>query len=174
MSTSTAGADGIAIDRSTNTVRIVRTYAADVGRAWWAWTDAGAITRWWGPLGWAATVHEMDVRPGGRWRFQMAPTDGSAGPVRIVATYTAVVERAELAYDDAFADEAWQPDGTGVFPTAVTFTTTGAGCTVAVAASFPDEGALERAVELQMAEGYAEALDRLGRLLDGPPDPPSG
>ncbi|MEU4835535.1 alpha/beta fold hydrolase [Streptosporangium sp. NPDC023615] len=163
--------DGITIDESNNTIRVTRAYAAGVDRAWWAWTDAEAISRWWGPEGWVATVYEMDVHPGGRWRFQLAPKDGSAAPVRTVATYTEVVARAELAYDDTFADEAWQSDGTGVFPTTVTFTSTGTGCTgctVDVVASFPDGPALRRAVELQMAEGYAEALDRLGRLLDEP------
>ncbi|GAA4014417.1 hypothetical protein GCM10022247_41620 [Allokutzneria multivorans] len=158
--------DGIVIDRTNNVVHISRTYAAGVDRAWWAWTDPEAISRWWGPQGWAATVYEMDVRPGGRWRFQIAPVDGSAAAVRCVATYNAVLPRAELAYDDAFADEAWQPGDT--FPTTVTFTAVGTGCTVEVAASFPDSAALQRAVELQMAGGYAEALDRLGSLLDDP------
>jgi uncharacterized protein YndB with AHSA1/START domain/pimeloyl-ACP methyl ester carboxylesterase len=161
--------DGITVDEATRTVHIRRTYRADVDRAWWAWTDAEAIGHWWGPAGWAATVHEMDVRPGGRWRFEIAPRDGSMAPVRSIATYTEVVPGAELAYDDAFATEDWQPDGTGTFPTAVTFTPAGVGCTVAVAATFPDVTALRRAVELQMAEGYAEALDRLADLLDREP-----
>jgi uncharacterized protein YndB with AHSA1/START domain/pimeloyl-ACP methyl ester carboxylesterase len=159
-------ANGIVIDESSNTIHISRTYVAGVDRVWWAWTDAEAISRWWGPQGWAATVYEMDVRPGGRWRFQIAPVDGSVAPVRGIATYKVVVAGAELGYDDAFADEAWQPDGTGTFPTAVTFASAGTGCTVEVAASFPDGQALRRAVELQMADGYAEALDRLGDLLD--------
>jgi uncharacterized protein YndB with AHSA1/START domain/pimeloyl-ACP methyl ester carboxylesterase len=156
------------IDRSRNTIHISRTYAANVDRAWWAWTDSEAIATWWGPAGWAATIHEMNVRPGGRWRFQIAPEDGSTEPVRGVATYSLVVPHAELAYEDAFADEAWQPDGSGTFPTSVTFTSTGTGCRVEVGASFPDGEALRRAVELQMAEGYAEALDRLGNLLETP------
>ncbi|UJW30382.1 SRPBCC domain-containing protein [Saccharothrix sp. AJ9571] len=158
--------DGIVIDRTNNTVHISCTYAAGVDRAWWAWTDPEAITRWWGPQGWVATVYEMDVRPGGRWRFQIAPVDGSAAAVRCVATYRVVVPRAELAYDDTFADEAWQPEGTDTFPTTVTFTAVGTGCTVDVAASFPDRPALQRAVELRMTDGYAEALDRLGSVLD--------
>ncbi|MEV4095695.1 SRPBCC family protein [Streptosporangium saharense] len=161
-------ADGIVVDRSANTLRISRTYTAKVERVWWAWTDAEAVTRWWGPQGWAATVHEMDVRPGGRWRFEIAPVDGSAAPVRSIATYTTVVDRRELAYDDVFADAAWRPEGTDSFPTSVTFTSTGDGCVVSVAVSFPDGRALQRAVELQMADGYAEALDRLGGLLGGP------
>ncbi|RZQ61673.1 alpha/beta fold hydrolase [Amycolatopsis suaedae] len=158
--------DGIVIDRANNTIHISRSYAAAVDRAWWAWTDADAITKWWGPQGWAATVYEMDVRPGGRWRFQIAPTDGSAQAVRSLATYNVVVANAELAYDDTFADDAWESDGTGTFPTAVTFSPAGTGCRVEVAASFPDGQALQRAVELQMAEGYAEALDRLNDLLE--------
>ena len=167
MSASTT--NGITIDRAANTVRISRTYAAGVGQMWWAWTDADAISRWWGPEGWAATVYEMDVRPGGRWRFQIAPDDGSSAPVRTVATYTRVAHRACLAYDDTFADEAWQPDDTGTFPTSVAFTTTGRGCRVDIVAGCPDGEALQRAVELQMAEGYAEALDRLAHLLNDLP-----
>lgn len=157
--------DNIVIDRSRNTIHISRTYAAKVDRAWWAWTDAETITKWWGPTGWAATVYEMDVRPGGRWRFQIAPEDGSAAPVRGLATYGRVIPQAELAYEDTFADEAWQPDGTGSFPTSVAFTPAGTGCRVEVEASFPDGQALRRAVEAHMAEGYAEALDRLDNLL---------
>lgn len=158
--------DGVVIDRSRNTLRISRAYATSVDRAWWAWTDIEAIAKWWGPAGWTATVYEMDVRPGGRWRFQIAPDDGSAEPVRGVATYGLVAPCKELAYEDAFADEAWRPDGTGVFPTSVTFASTGAGCRVEVEASFPDGQALRRAVELRMAQGYAEALGRLDDLLD--------
>lgn len=157
--------DDIVIDRARSTIRISRTYAAGVDRAWRAWTDAETIARWWGPAGWVATVHEMDVRPGGCWRFQIEPEDGSSRPVRGIATYGRVVPHAELTYEDAFADEAWQPDGTGTFPTSVTFTRAGTGCRVEVEARFPDGHALRRAVERHMADGYAEALDRLDDIL---------
>src|SRR6185312_665621 len=100
-----------------------------------------AIAEWWGPSGWAATVSEMDVRQGGRWRFEIAPNDGSAAPVRGVATYSLVDPCTILPYEDAFADEAWQPDGTGTFPTLVSFTPAGSGCRVVVEASFPDRQA---------------------------------
>ncbi len=166
--------DGIVIDRKNNIIHISRTYAAGVDRAWWAWTDPEAISRWWGPQGWAATVYEMDVRPGGRWRFQIAPMDGSAAAVRGVATYSVVVPCAELVYDDTFADEVWQPDGTGTFPTTVTFAAAGTGCTVDVAASFPNHEALQRAVELRMTDGYAEALDRLDSVLNTHNNPTEG
>jgi uncharacterized protein YndB with AHSA1/START domain len=41
-----------------------------------AWTDSHHIAQWWGPNGFTTTVHEMDVRPGGVWRFVMHGPDG--------------------------------------------------------------------------------------------------
>src|SRR4051794_1280898 len=34
------------------------------------------VARWWGPLGSSLTVVEMDVRPGGAWRFVLRGPDG--------------------------------------------------------------------------------------------------
>ena len=36
-----------------------------------AWTDADSFCQWFGPDGFTCTVREMDVRPGGRARFDM-------------------------------------------------------------------------------------------------------
>jgi len=36
---------------------------------WKAWTDPKHVAEWWGPNGFTNTIHEMDVRPGGVWRF---------------------------------------------------------------------------------------------------------
>jgi len=41
-----------------------------------AWTDSRHVAEWWGPNGFTTTVHEMDVRPGGVWRFVMHSPDG--------------------------------------------------------------------------------------------------
>ena len=42
-----------------------------------AWTDADAFCQWFGPEGFTCTVREMDVRPGGRARFDMTARDGT-------------------------------------------------------------------------------------------------
>jgi uncharacterized protein YndB with AHSA1/START domain len=42
-----------------------------------AWTDPAHIGRWYGPNGFTITMHEMDVRPGGHWRFIMHGPDGT-------------------------------------------------------------------------------------------------
>ena len=41
-----------------------------------AWTDPEHVAQWWGPNGFTNTIHEMDVRPGGVWRFVMHGPDG--------------------------------------------------------------------------------------------------
>jgi len=41
-----------------------------------AWTDPRQIAAWWGPDGFTNTIQEMDVRPGGVWRFVMHGPDG--------------------------------------------------------------------------------------------------
>ena len=46
-----------------------RTFDAPREQVWRAFTDPELIPRWWGPHGTTTTVEEMDVRPGGRWRF---------------------------------------------------------------------------------------------------------
>jgi uncharacterized protein YndB with AHSA1/START domain len=46
-----------------------RTFDAPRERVWKALTDPTIIPRWWGPHGTTTVVEEMDVRPGGKWRY---------------------------------------------------------------------------------------------------------
>lgn len=64
-----------------------------------AWTDPEQIARWYGPGGFGLTIHEMDVRPGGAWRFTVHGPDGVDYPNDIVYDEIAPPER--LAYTHA-------------------------------------------------------------------------
>ena len=46
-----------------------RTFDAPREQVWTAFTDPDIVPRWWGPHGTTTTVVEMDVRPGGTWRY---------------------------------------------------------------------------------------------------------
>jgi uncharacterized protein YndB with AHSA1/START domain len=48
-----------------------------------AWTDPEALAEWFGPKGFVTTTHEIDVRVGGRWRFEMRGPDGTCFPNRM-------------------------------------------------------------------------------------------
>jgi uncharacterized protein YndB with AHSA1/START domain len=46
-----------------------RTFEAPRERVWKAFTDPELVPRWWGQHGTTTIVAEMDVRPGGTWRY---------------------------------------------------------------------------------------------------------
>ena len=62
-----------ALDRE---IVLVRVLDAPRQAVFAAWTDADAFCQWFGPNGFTCTVREMDVRPGGRARFDMVSGDG--------------------------------------------------------------------------------------------------
>jgi len=41
-----------------------------------AWTDPAQLTQWFAPAGFTSQTLEIDVRPGGRWRFVYVGPDG--------------------------------------------------------------------------------------------------
>lgn len=58
-------------------VVLVRVIDAPRDAVYAAWTDADAFCQWFGPDGFACTVRQMDVRAGGRARFDMVAADGT-------------------------------------------------------------------------------------------------
>jgi uncharacterized protein YndB with AHSA1/START domain len=75
-----------------------RVFEAPRERVFALYTDPQLIPQWWGPRGLTGTVDEMDVRPGGRWRFVLRDPDGEeigfkgvyrevTAPERIVQTF---------------------------------------------------------------------------------------
>jgi uncharacterized protein YndB with AHSA1/START domain len=50
-------------------IRVERVFDAPRAHVFSVWTDPELIPEWWGD---GTVVEEMDVRPGGRWRFRTA------------------------------------------------------------------------------------------------------
>ncbi len=61
------------------------------------WTTPEHVIQWWGPEGFTNTFEEMEVKPGGVWRFIMHGPDGRDYPNKI--TFTEVVKNEKLAYE---------------------------------------------------------------------------
>jgi uncharacterized protein YndB with AHSA1/START domain len=79
------------------TLVITRVFDAPRELVFRVWTDPAHVTHWWGPRGFTAPVVEIDLRPGGAFRFCMQAPDGSRywnkgvyqeiiAPERIVST----------------------------------------------------------------------------------------
>jgi len=65
----------------------VRFFDAPRERVFEAFRDPSLLARWWGPKGFANTIHELDVRPGGNWRSVLHAPDG-----RDFANHSAFIE----------------------------------------------------------------------------------
>jgi uncharacterized protein YndB with AHSA1/START domain len=90
-------------------ISLTRELSAPRERVWQAITDPQQVVQWWGPNGFTNTLHEMDVRPGGKWRHIMHGPDGTdypndavfdevAPPQRLVFTHTADINSVFQAF----------------------------------------------------------------------------
>jgi uncharacterized protein YndB with AHSA1/START domain len=70
-----------------------------------AWTDPEQIARWWGPEGFVTIDYDMDIRPGGAYRFTMRSPEGSEHRKRGV--YREIVKPERIVFTFAWAE----PDG---------------------------------------------------------------
>ncbi|HEY6097939.1 MAG TPA: SRPBCC domain-containing protein [Anaeromyxobacter sp.] len=93
---------------ATDRVTLKRTFQATLEDVWDLWTTKEGIESWWGPDGFAVTVRELDLRPGGELRYAMtavAPEtvafmkkEGMPTTTELRITFTEVVPRRRLAY----------------------------------------------------------------------------
>lgn len=64
------------------------------------WTRAEELREWFGPDGFGCTVHEMQVCPGGRARFELASPDGTVFTNRF--DYLEVASNERLVMDHGY------------------------------------------------------------------------
>ena len=60
---------GLEIDRVTHTIRLTRSFDATKAEIFTAWTRPEHVTHWWDAAGQPLAVCEIDLRPGGQFRF---------------------------------------------------------------------------------------------------------
>mgnify|MGYP003296218721 CR=1 FL=1 len=62
------------------TLKIDRVFHATPERLWAFWTDPKKYAKWFNPAPIDLVIHEFDVRPGGKIRFDMPQPDGNKNP----------------------------------------------------------------------------------------------
>ncbi len=125
------------------------------------WTKPEHIAQWWGPDGFTNTIQQMDVKPGGTWRFMMHGPDGSDYPNKIV--YTEVVKPERLVYDHS-GDGNEEVDPTR-FQVIVTFEAQGNQTLLTMRSIFPSKEALEEVKKFGAVEGATQTVNRLVEFL---------
>ena len=139
------------------TIVITRTVDAPRELVWKAWTDPKHIALWWGPNGFTNTIHAMDVKPGGEWRFIMHGPDGTDYRTRIV--YLEVVKPERLVYDVSGDDDPH------TFRATVTFAEREGKTEIRMASRFPSVAARDAVLKFGALEGGEQTLDRLADYL---------
>jgi uncharacterized protein YndB with AHSA1/START domain len=64
-----APASTLEIDRASNTIRLTRDFDASRAEIFEAWTKPEHVASWWDPAGEPLAACEIDLRPGGAFRF---------------------------------------------------------------------------------------------------------
>lgn len=157
MKQAVPGASGAA-DANARSIEVSRRFAATRELVWEAFTRPEHIPHWWGPNGFNTTIHEMDVRPGGTWRFMMHGPDGTDYPNRVI--YREVVRPERLMYDQ-------DDDGAGrhSFRATVTFVEDGDGTLVTLRLVAPTVEHRDWMVQFGAVEGGTQTLARLADYL---------
>ncbi|MDB6108503.1 MAG: hypothetical protein JWR69_253 [Pedosphaera sp.] len=148
-------------NRSDREMVITRVFDAPRELVWAAWTDPKQALLWWGPKGFTTTTHEMEVKPGGVWRFIMHGPDGTDYPNKI--TYREVLRHERLVY----AHTGEREDEPGQFVTTVTFEEQGGKTKLTMRATFRTAAERDEVVKKHHAlEGGNQTLARLAEHLE--------
>jgi len=137
---------------------ITRRFQAPRELVFKAWTDPKHLPNWWGPQGFTVTTQDMDVRPGGVWRYVMHGPDGTDYDNKI--TFLEIEHPVRLAYlhGDGDADER--------FRVSVTFEQEGQGTLLTMRMVFQTAEELEMTVKQYGAiEGAQQTMERLDHQL---------
>lgn len=127
---------------------------------WKAFTEADRVARWWGPNGTTTTVVEMDVRPGGTWRYINHGPDREDAP--FTGVYREVVSPERLVYTFIFDVEGIRDQESLVTET---FEALDGKTKVTSGTRFPSVESLEGALATGMTQGAIETWDRLAAEL---------
>jgi uncharacterized protein YndB with AHSA1/START domain len=86
--------------RGDREIVITRSFDAPRQLVFEAWTRPELLRRWWGCEGSTLTTCEVDLRPGGRWRFVMRMPDGSEHPLKGI--YRDILPPDKLVYTECY------------------------------------------------------------------------
>jgi uncharacterized protein YndB with AHSA1/START domain len=124
-----------------------------------AWTEPRHLQRWLtGPDGWTMPICEIDLRPGGRWRYVYRKDSGTemtlSGSVREVVPPERLV-----------TTESWGPEWPETVNTLVLTESAGL-TTITLTITYPSKEARDAALGTGAMDGMDRSFTRLDELLD--------
>lgn len=151
-------------------VQVTRSFRAPRALVYRAYTEPALVQRWMlGPPGWTMPVCEMDVRPGGRFRWRWRSEDsasefGFSGVFRDVQPASRIVHTE--VHDPGNIDESY-PQAEAIVT--LTFTEERGITTLTTLIDFGSRVARDAAVATGMTDGMEQSYQLLDRLLKSEP-----
>ena len=150
-------------------VRVSRSFNAPRALVWQAHTVPDLARRWLGYPGWSMPACEMDVRPGGtyRWRWR---SDEKGEEFGFFGTFDEVAELAKLSYDQYY-DPGDFALSNGAMPTdnptriSSTYIEENGVTTLVTVMDFGSKEARDAAVSTGMTDGMETSYERLDALF---------
>lgn len=136
---------GLTIDRNANTIRLVREFGAPPSMIFDAWTQPEHVACWWDPAGERLAECDIDLRPGGSFRFV-----SQAHPEMPFAGVYCEIRRPERLEFDALGSKG-----------RVTLQGAGAGTRVVVEIECASAEHLEQFLKMGVDAGTSQTLDNL-------------
>src|SRR5262245_57148754 len=137
-----------------------RTFDAPREKVWQAFTDPTIVPRWWGKKGTTTKIIEMDVRPGGKWRY--VSSDAGRDDVTFYGEYLEVTPPERFRWTFMFDVEGVGPMGG---PETHTFEDLGGRTRIVSVGHFDSVESIEGALATGMIGGAIETWDRLAEVL---------
>jgi uncharacterized protein YndB with AHSA1/START domain len=129
---------------------------------WAAWTVPEHVKKWFTPAPWTTVDCEIDLRPGGIFRFVMRSPEGQEFPN--VGCYLEIVKNQKFVWTVALAPgyrpASERPD-TLSFTAIIALEPQGSGTKYTALAMHRDEEGRKRHEDMGFHEGWGKALDQL-------------
>jgi uncharacterized protein YndB with AHSA1/START domain len=131
---------------------------APVAEVFDAWTIPEHVTRWMlGPPGWTMPICEIDLRPGGAWRFIWRRADGSEMEMRGV--YQEIEPPERLVSSETWGED-W-PETLNILE----LSEAGSQTTITHKMLYPSKAARDAALKTGMRDGMAQSFELLEAYL---------
>ncbi|MEU3270529.1 SRPBCC domain-containing protein [Saccharomonospora sp. NPDC006951] len=140
-------------------VVMARTVAAPRTLVWDVWTNPQHVPHWLtGPDGWIMPVCEIDLHPGGLWRYVWRNPE-TGGELEVHGTYREVTPPHRLVTTESWGPE-W-PETVNVYE----FAEDNGKTAITITAHYPTKTARDAAIATGMADGMAMSYNRLADYL---------
>lgn len=156
----TAAKVGVTAYTTPSDREVVITRVVDAPRelVWTVWTSPEHIRQWLsGRKGWTMPICEMDLRPGGKWRYVWRMPDG--GEMTLAGEVREVVPPSRLV-----TTERWGPEWPETLNT-MTLIEARALTTITLTVSYPSKEARDTALKTGMKDGMDISFASLDTLL---------